>query len=91
MALNKLHHAKLKSLPIGKHSDGGNLVFWKRSATSGSFIFVYSTQNKRKTTTLDSVSRLPFGDARAGRKPAQPFRGGQRSISFSGRRENVQS
>jgi integrase len=63
MARFKLTIAKLKSLPAGKHSDGDGLWIYK-SLRSGSWVYRYTIDGRRRETGLGSYPDVSLAEAR---------------------------
>ena len=63
-SLNKLAAVQLRSLPAGKHADGGGLWLWKRDGGGGQWVLRVSIHGRRREMGLGSLSEVSLKEAR---------------------------
>ena len=64
-AINRLSALSVKTLPAGKHADGGGLWLVKRDDGGGKWIYRYTIRGKRREMGLGSIRFVPLKKARA--------------------------
>ncbi|TNC60470.1 tyrosine-type recombinase/integrase [Rubellimicrobium roseum] len=62
--LHKLTAVQVRSLPPGKHSDGGGLWLWKREDGGGQWVLRVSIYGRRREMGLGSLSDVSLREAR---------------------------
>jgi len=64
-AINRLSALSVKTLPAGKHADGGGLWLVKRDDGGGKWIYRYTIRGKRREMGLGSIRFVPLKKARS--------------------------
>lgn len=63
-SLHKLTAVQVRSLPPGKHPDGGGLWLWKREDGGGQWVLRVSIHGRRREMGLGSLSKVSLREAR---------------------------
>lgn len=63
-ALNRITAASLKTLPVGKHCDGGGLWLFKRPDGGAQWIYRYAILGRRTELGLGALADVSLADAR---------------------------
>ena len=72
-ALNRLSVLEVKSLPAGKHPDGGGLWLYKKDASSGSWFVRVVVHGRRREMGLGSIQEVSLKEARGAAQQARAF------------------
>lgn len=63
-ALHRITAASLKTLPVGKHCDGGGLWFFKRPDGGAQWIYRYAILGRRTELGLGALADVSLAEAR---------------------------